>query len=95
MFYPKFHCEINPIEMLWGYTKYCEYMHIIFHYVVTETSTGFRAASDGKFTMAKLLVPQCLDMADIPTIRHFFFASLGIIWMHIGTCCMLLFVITI
>lgn len=72
MFYPKFHCEINPIEMLWGYIKYCEWMHIILHYLISEASTGFHAASDGKFLMAKLLVPQCLNMADVPTIRQFF-----------------------
>jgi hypothetical protein len=24
MFLPKFHCELNPIKMVWGYMKYCE-----------------------------------------------------------------------
>lgn len=35
-------------------------------------STGFQNALDGKFTTAKLLVPQCLNMCDTLTIRQFF-----------------------
>ncbi|KII94474.1 hypothetical protein PLICRDRAFT_50427 [Plicaturopsis crispa FD-325 SS-3] len=54
LFYPKFHCELNAIKMLWGYAKY-----------------RFRLASDQKFPTTKKLVPQCLDMADMVTIRRF------------------------
>ena len=25
MFLPKFHCELNPIKLLWGYAKYHEF----------------------------------------------------------------------
>ena len=24
MFLPKFHCKLNPIEMVWGYAKFCK-----------------------------------------------------------------------
>jgi hypothetical protein len=82
MFCLKFHCEINPIEMLWGYMKYCELSCltdiiplIIFHL------TGFCTASDGKFAMAKVLVPQCLDMVDTLIIQCFFWKA----WHYMDT----------
>lgn len=33
---------------------------------------GYRNSADGKFVTAKLLVPECLDMCDLITIRCFF-----------------------
>jgi hypothetical protein len=29
LFLPCFHCELNPIEMLWGYGKYCTHISLL------------------------------------------------------------------
>jgi hypothetical protein len=72
LFLPWFHCELNAIEMLWGYAKFrvcvarCTVIHLIFCF------PGYRDSADGKFNTAKALVPQCLDSCNVITIRKFF-----------------------
>ena len=31
LFLPKFHCELNPIKMLWGYARYCKLFQLLYH----------------------------------------------------------------
>jgi len=72
MFLPKFHCKLNPIEMLWGFAKYCESPIFFLIFISFIAIEGYRNVSDGKFATAKKIVPQCLDMCDMLTIRRFF-----------------------
>jgi hypothetical protein len=55
LFLPTFHCELNPIEMVWGQAKRRE---CLFDW---KQCAGFREFADGTFPRAKELVPQCLD----------------------------------
>jgi len=75
LFLPKFHCELNLIEMVWGQAKCCTSVSVSYFSKFTwwlHNNTGFRELSDGKFPWAKELVPQCLDKVTTSNIRHYF-----------------------
>jgi hypothetical protein len=90
MFLPKFHCKLNPIEMLWGYAKY--HKSLICYIYCYSFFSGYHNVSDGKFATAKRIVPECLDMCNTLTIRWFFRKA----WRYVDAySCVLVFFIAV
>jgi hypothetical protein len=59
-FLPKFHCELNPIEMVWGYSKQCELDGLETLFPMLNQAADFREHADGKMAKARILVPESL-----------------------------------
>ena len=76
MFVQKFHCELNPIEMLWGFMKYCASSLPFSSLISYILDKGYHQVLDGKFPTDWRVIPECFDMFNTIAIHYFFCKSL-------------------
>jgi hypothetical protein len=80
LFLPCFHCELNAIELLWGFAKHRAHAYLSHaRESLIFRPPGYRKFADERFSTAKVLVEQCLDACDLITIHRFFWKT----WRYI------------
>jgi len=71
MFLPKFHCELNPIEMVYSFI----YSHTLANYWIQYwgwCKQQYRDVSKDRLDVAKRVTHECLDKCPVEVIRRFF-----------------------